>query len=181
VEIAAMVLNSPWLDMHGDPITRNLALPLLHRIGGYRAKVLVPRKVSGFYARSLHEEHEGEWPFDLSWKPLQSWPVYAGWIRAIRSGQARVAVGLDVPAPVLVLTSTRSGHPKSMDDPDVFSTDIVLDVDQIRRRATMLGRRVTLVQVEGALHDVTLSRPEVRKVVFDEVARFLTAHLDDQP
>jgi alpha-beta hydrolase superfamily lysophospholipase len=180
VEIAGMVLNSPWLDMHGDPITRNLALPLLHRIGGYRAKVLVPRKVSGFYARSLHEEHQGEWPFDLAWKPLQSWPVYAGWIRAIRSGQARVAAGLDVPAPVLVLTSTRSGHPRSMDDPDVFSTDIVLDVEQIRRRAPLLGRRVTLVQVEGAMHDVTLSRPEVRKVVFDEVARFLTAHVEDQ-
>jgi len=77
-----------------------------------------------------------------------------------------------------VLTSTRSGHPRSMEDPDVFSTDIVLDVEQIRRRATMLGRRVTLVQVEGALHDVTLSRPEVRKVVFDEVARFLTAHVE---
>src|SRR3954452_4482497 len=131
-DLGGMVLNSPWLDMHGDPITRNLALPVLHRIGGYRAKVLVPRQVSGFYARRLHEEHEGEWPFDLSGKPLQSWPVYAGWIRAIRSGQARVARGLDVPAPVLVLTSARSGHPRSMDDPDVFSTDIVLDVGQIR-------------------------------------------------
>ena len=179
-EVAAVVLNSPWLDMHGDAITRRLALPVLHRVGGYRAKLLVPRKVSGFYARSLHEEHEGEWPFDLAWKPLQSWPVYAGWLRAIRTGQARVAAGLDVPAPVLVLTSTRSGHPRSIDDPDVFATDIVLDVEQIRRRATMLGRRVTLVQVEGAMHDVTLSRPPVRKVVFEEIARFLAAHVDGQ-
>ena len=42
----------------------------------------------------------------------------------------------------------------------------------------MLGRHVTLAQVEGAIHDVTLSRPEVRKVVFDEVARFLTAYVE---
>lgn len=178
LEVAGMVLNSPWLDMHGDVITRNLALPVLHRVGAYRARLVIPRKVSGIYARSLHVEHEGEWPFDLAWKPLQSWPVYAGWIRAIRTGQARVADGIDVPAPVLVLTSTRSARPRSIEDPDAFSTDIVLDVEQIRRRAPMLGRHVTLAQVEGAMHDVTLSRPDVRKVVFDEVARFLTAYVD---
>jgi alpha-beta hydrolase superfamily lysophospholipase len=178
VPVSGMVLNSPWLDMHGDVITRNLAMPVLHRIGAYRSRLLVPRKVSGLYARSLHVEHEGEWPFDLAWKPLQSWPVYAGWIRAIRTGQARVAAGLDVPGPVLVLSSARSGRASSIDDPDLYATDVVLDVEQIRRRAPMLGRHVTLSRVEGAMHDVTLSRPAVRKVVFDEVARFLTAYVD---
>jgi alpha-beta hydrolase superfamily lysophospholipase len=178
LEVAGMVLNSPWLDMHGDVITRNLAMPVLHRVGAYRARLVIPRKVSGIYARSLHIEHEGEWPFDLAWKPLQSWPVYAGWIRAIRTGQARVAAGIDVPAPVLVLSSTRSTRPASIDDPAAFSTDIVLDVEQIRRRSPMLGRHVTLAQIDGAMHDVTLSRPEVRKVVFDEVGRFLSAYVD---
>jgi alpha-beta hydrolase superfamily lysophospholipase len=178
LDVVGLVLNSPWLDMHGDLIARHLALPVLHQIGAYRARLQIPRKVSGIYARSIHAEHEGEWPFDLAWKPLQSWPVYAGWIRAIRSGQARVAAGLDVQAPVLVLTSARSARPASIDDPDVFRTDIVLDVEQIRRRAPMLGRHVTLAQVDGALHDVTLSRPDVRKVVFDETARFLTAYVD---
>jgi alpha-beta hydrolase superfamily lysophospholipase len=177
-DLGGMVLNAPWLDMHGDVITRSLALPVLHRVGAYRARMAVPRKVSGIYARSLHVEHEGEWPFDLAWKPLQSWPVYAGWLRAIRTGQARVAAGLDVPAPVLVLSSARSAHPTSIDDPAVFSTDIVLDVEQIRRRAPLLGRHVTLAQVDGAMHDVTLSRPAVRKAVFDEVARFLSAYVD---
>jgi alpha-beta hydrolase superfamily lysophospholipase len=176
--ITGVVLNSPWLDMHGDAITRNLAMPVLHRIGAYRSRLQIPRKVSGLYARSLHVEHEGEWPFELEWKPLQSWPVYAGWIRAIRSGQARVAAGLDVPAPILVLTSSRTGRPASIEDPDLYTTDVVLDVQQIRRRAPMLGRHVTIAQIEGAMHDVTLSRPEVRKVVFDEVARFLTAYVD---
>jgi alpha-beta hydrolase superfamily lysophospholipase len=178
-EVAGVVLNSPWLDMHGDALTRHLAMPVLHRLGARRSRLLVPRKVSGLYARSIHQEHEGEWDFDLSWKPLGSWPVYAGWIRAIRTGQARVAAGLDVRAPVLVLSSARSGHPSTIDDPDVSSTDIVLDVEQIRRRSPMIGRHVTLVQVEGAIHDVTLSRPEVRKVVFDEVGRFLSAYAEE--
>jgi alpha-beta hydrolase superfamily lysophospholipase len=178
LDVAGIVLNSPWLDMHGDALTRQVALPVLHRVGGRRARVEVPRKVTGFYARSLHREHEGEWDFDLAWKPLRSWPVYTGWLRAVRIGQARVAAGLEIAAPVLVLSSTRSGHPPSMTDPDVFSTDIVLDVEQIRRRAPLLGRHVTVAQVEGAMHDVTLSRPDVRKVVFDEVDRFLSAYVE---
>jgi alpha-beta hydrolase superfamily lysophospholipase len=176
--IAGMVLNAPWLDMHGDAITRNIAMPVIHRLGSRRPLVEVPRKVSGFYARSLHRDHEGEWDFNLAWKPLQSWPVYAGWIRAIRAGQARVAAGIEVPAPILVLSSSRSGSPTSVIDPVVHSTDIVLDVEQIRRRAALLGRHVTVAQIDGALHDVTLSRPPVRKVVFDEMATFLSAYVD---
>jgi alpha-beta hydrolase superfamily lysophospholipase len=178
LEVAGVVLNAPWLDMHGDPLTRHLKMPVLQQIGARQARLLVPRKVSGIYGRSLHRQHEGEWDFNLAWKPILSWPVYAGWLRAVRIGQARVADGLEVAAPVLVLSSSRSSSPTSIEDPDVFSTDIVLDVEQIRRRAPMIGRHVTLAQINGAMHDVTLSRPEVRKVVFDELARFLTAYVD---
>ena len=178
LDIAGMVLNAPWLDMHGDLFTRNLAMPLIQRLGSRRPLQEIPRRVSGFYARSLHRDHEGEWDFNLAWKPLQSWPVYAGWIRAIRTGQARVAAGIEVPAPVLVLSSSRTGYPTSVIDPVVHSTDIVLDVEQIRRRSALLGRHVTVAQIDGALHDVTLSRPQVRKVVFDEIGTFLSAYVD---
>ena len=40
--------------------------------------------------------------------------------------------------------------------------DIVLDVEQIRRWASSVGRHVTSIAVDGAMHDVVLSRPEVR-------------------
>ncbi|MCZ4499847.1 MAG: ytpA [Marmoricola sp.] len=176
--IGGMVLNAPWLDMQGDALTRNVAMPVIRRVGARKPQVEIPRKVSGFYGRSLHVDHQGEWDFDLAWKPLASWPVYAGWIRAIREGQIRVARGIEVPAPVLVLSSSRSSTPNSVHHPDIHSTDIVLDVEQIRRRAPLLGRHVTLVQVEGAMHDVMMSRAPVRKVVFDEVAVFLSAYVD---
>jgi alpha-beta hydrolase superfamily lysophospholipase len=178
LDIAGMVLNAPWLDMQGDAITRNLAIPVIRRLGSRRPDLEIPRKVTGMYARSLHRDHEGEWDFNLEWKPLQSWPVYAGWIRAIRQGQIEVSRGIEVKAPILVLSSSRSGHPNSIHHPDVHSTDLVLDVEQIRRQAPLLGRHVTLAQIDGAMHDVTLSRVDVRKVVFDEVAVFLSAYVD---
>ncbi|MGH3413184.1 MAG: alpha/beta hydrolase [Marmoricola sp.] len=175
---AALVLNSPWLDMQGDPFTRRVAMPAIHRLGARRPQRIVPRRVSGLYARSLHRDHEGEWDFDLAWKPLRSWPVYAGWIRAIRTAQARVARGLGLDVPVLTLCSARSSHPKSAVDPDLHRTDTVLDVEQIRRRAPLLSRHSTVVQVEGAMHDVTLSPAPARARVFDEIDRFLAAYVD---
>ena len=175
---AGVVLNAPWLDMQGTARTRHLLLPLVDRLGVVQPMRMVPREVSGYYARSLHRDHRGEWDFDLAWKPVESFPVYAGWLRAIRTGHARVAQGLEVLAPVLVLASARSGHPTSVDDPATHGTDIVLDVEQIRRRAPLLGRHVTTVMVEGALHDVTLSRRPARDEVFDQLGRWLSAYVD---
>src|SRR5689334_17512517 len=48
VTIKGMVLNAPWLDMQGDPILRNLALPVIQGIGARRPMQEIPRKVSGF-------------------------------------------------------------------------------------------------------------------------------------
>jgi alpha-beta hydrolase superfamily lysophospholipase len=176
--VRGVFLNAPWIDMHGDTFTRLMAMPAIHRLGARQPRRQVPRKVTGLYARSLHREHLGEWDFDLAWKPIASFPVHAGWIRAVRLGQARVARGLKIDAPVLLVSSTRSATPDLPDDPALMSTDVVLDVQRMRRRAPMLSRHVTVVQVEGALHDVTLSPEPARSKVFDELDRFLGAYVD---
>jgi alpha-beta hydrolase superfamily lysophospholipase len=176
-ELAGMVLNSPWLDMQGKAWMRSPATTaVLNRVGQRQPMRELRREVPGFYTRSLHREHEGEWDFDLTWKPLGSFPVRFGWLRAIRVGHALVQRGLDVPAPVLVLSSDRSRWPSTMSD-DVFSSDIVLDVRQIRRWATALGKHVTYVAIPGAVHDVVLSRAPARKKAYDEIERWLTSYV----
>ncbi len=173
---AGVFLNAPWIDMHGDSFTRLFAMPALHRLGRVRPMREVPRNVSGGYTRSLHRDFQGEWDFDLAWKPESSWPVYAGWIRAVRRGQARIERGLEVNAPVLMVSSDRSGHPEDPDD--LRSSDVVLDVERMRRRVARLSRHVTIAQVPGALHDVTLSPEPARSRVFEELRRFLGAYVD---
>jgi alpha-beta hydrolase superfamily lysophospholipase len=175
---AGVFLNAPWIDMHGDVFTRLFAMPAIHRVALVKPMRLVPRTVTGVYARSLHRDFLGTWDFDLAWKPELSWPVYAGWIRAVRVGQARIARGLEIDAPVLMMSSSRSGHPTSDDHPDVLSTDVVLDVERMRRRAGQLSRHVTIVQVPGALHDVTLSPEPALTRVYDELDRFVSAYVD---
>ncbi len=175
---AGVFLNAPWIDMHGDAFTRLLALPLIHRLGAFYPMREIPREVSGVYSHSLHREHSGEWEYDTAWKPMTSWPVYAGWIRAIRTGQGRIARGLTVDSPVLMVSSDRSSHPTSVADPDALRTDVVLDVERMRRRAVGLSRRVTIAQVPGALHDVVLSPEPARSRAYAELDRWLTAYVE---
>lgn len=173
---SGVFLNAPWIDMHGDAFTRLLAMPAIDRVGQVQPMREVPRKVSGAYTRSLHRDFGGEWDYDLAWKPQHSWPVYAGWVRAVRTGQARIARGLEVDAPVLMVSSARSGDAAL--EEDLHTSDVVLDVERMRRRAAHLSRHVTIAQVPGALHDVTLSAEPARRQVFEEVRRFLTAYVE---
>ena len=99
-ELAGIVLNSPWLDLQGKAWMRTPAGDRgLDRIGRVQPMRVFPREVSGVYGMSLHREHAGEWEFDLSWKPLESFPVRFGWLRAIRAGHARVHAGSTSIAP----------------------------------------------------------------------------------
>jgi alpha-beta hydrolase superfamily lysophospholipase len=175
-QLAALVLNSPWLDLQGGTAARLVGTPIIKQVGARQPMREIKRTVSGLYARSLHAQHEGEWDFDLRWKPMMSFSVYAGWLRAVREGHKRLQRGLDVRCPVLVLSSDRSSQPREMGE-DVLSTDIVLDVGQIRRWSTAIGTHVTYVAVPGALHDVVLSRPEPRARVYEELGRWLTTYV----
>jgi alpha-beta hydrolase superfamily lysophospholipase len=174
--LAGMVLNSPWLDMHGGRLVAGIGTTAIKRIGARQPARPIPRSVSGIYARSLHVDHEGEWEFNLEWKPLSSFPVTFGWLRAIRLAHDRLHAGLEVGCPVLVLSSAGSRKPKEM-GPDVHGYDIVLEVPQIRQWATAIGSHVTYVAIEGARHDVVLSRQEPREKVYAEIDRWLSAYV----
>jgi len=176
-ELVGIVLNSPWLDLQGKAWLRTPpATAVLDRIGRLKPMRVFPREVSGVYGKSLHREHGGEWEFDLTWKPIESFPVRFGWLRAVRAGHARVHSGLDIRCPVLVLSSDRTTFTTTLDE-SAHTTDIVLDVKQIRRWASSLGRNVTSIAVPGAVHDVVLSRPEARARAYAEIQRWLSSYV----
>ncbi len=175
--LAGMVLNSPWLDMPGPIWLRTVGTQVVKQVASRAPRRVIPRAVTGFYTRSLHKDHDGEWEFNLDWKPIKSWPVYAGWLAAIRRAHDEVHRGLEMGCPVLVLTSGGTAYPSEMGD-EVHSHDIVLEVQQIKRWAPALGHHVTVVSIEGARHDVTLSVAPVREQVYGELGRFVSAYID---
>lgn len=171
------VMNSPWLELQGSALMRVVGTPVLKQLGARQPRREIKRHVTGLYGRSLHKDHDGEWDFDLLLKPIESFTVYAGWLRAVREGHARLHRGLALPCPVLVLSSGRSTMPQEMGE-DVHGTDIVLDVEQIRRWATAYGPHVTYVAVDGARHDVVLSLEEPRRKVYETISTWLAAWVD---
>jgi alpha-beta hydrolase superfamily lysophospholipase len=174
---SAVVLNSPWLDLQGSFFLRTAGTEAINRLGQRRPYATVPRTISGVYGESLHHDHHGDWDYELAWKPLESFPVKAGWLRAIRAGHRAVHRGISVPAPILVVCSQRSAVPQAYTE-EAQSVDTVLDVNQIAKWAHRLGDDVTTVRIAGALHDVYLSRKDVREEAFAATQRWLTYALD---
>jgi alpha-beta hydrolase superfamily lysophospholipase len=174
--LAGMVLNSPWLDMQGGRAMRGIGTTVIKQVGARQPARVIPRTVGGHYGRSLHVDHQGEWEFNTDWKPLDSFPVTFGWLRAIRIGHDRLHAGLEVGCPVLVLSSAGTRWPKEMGE-DAHGYDIVLEVPQIRQWATAVGSHVTYVAIDGARHDVVLSRAEPRAKAYAAIDQWVGAYL----
>ncbi|MCH1866791.1 alpha/beta hydrolase [Nocardioides sp. CFH 31398] len=175
--VAGVVLNAPWLDLQGSTLLRTVGTRVIDVVGAVLPGVVVPRTVDGGYGRSLHRDHGGRQTYDLRWKPVESFPVRLGWLRAIRRAHAELHRGLHVDVPVLVLTSDRSAEPPLSAD-DLRSADVVLDVEHMWRWAPRIGPRVEVVAVEGARHDVVLSEEPALTRVHDALADWADRFLD---
>ncbi|SDD62286.1 alpha/beta hydrolase [Auraticoccus monumenti] len=175
-----MVLNSPWLDLQGAPMLRALGTPIISGLGQRLPTAALPLPDSGNYARILHASLEGEWDYDLQWKASPTAPIRAGWLRAVLQGHQRVAAGLSVDAPVLVMCASRSDFRRAW-HPELRQADTVLDVEQIAKRAVQLGPHVSVVRIEGGIHDLVLSDEPARSTVFRELTRWARAYLLPSP
>jgi alpha-beta hydrolase superfamily lysophospholipase len=177
--INALFLNSPFFEFNVAAPVRAMVGPAFSAIARSRPYRLVPQGLNSVYGTSIHADHQGEWEFDMAWKPLRGYPVRAGWLAAIRSAHARVHAGLDIDVPVLVGTSDKA-YRSSQWSEDAHDADTVLDPAHMWQWAPHIGRHVTLVRFAGAKHDLTLSRKPVRDQVFDELKKWLTGYLAAQ-
>ncbi|MBD2714730.1 alpha/beta hydrolase [Microvirga sp. STR05] len=177
--LAALVLNSPFLDLN-QPRLKKLAVPLLAKLGAVWPNLPVPASLPDTYGQSLHRAYRGQWDYDLGWKPNRVFSVNAGWLRAICKGHWQVRRGLRIAAPVLVLHSDRTAWGRTWSE-DFRRSDIVLDVAHIRALAPRLGPNVTVEAVAGGLHDLFLSAPEVRAVAYQAVFAWLEQVLPGGP
>ncbi|GGG69864.1 alpha/beta hydrolase [Corynebacterium pelargi] len=172
--IPALILNSPWLDMQFPPFMVKLLRKVLHSQPGQRIlRGGFGGKLPSNYGRSLHASAEGEWHYDLHLKPIRGHKKYPEWIKAVDTAQQRIHAGaIDVGAPVLTLHAKRSYfRPRFAEE--AKRADTVLDVEQIRRRAPLLGQDVTVVSIEDAVHDVFLSSDQPRSDAIQACLKWL--------
>jgi alpha-beta hydrolase superfamily lysophospholipase len=153
-EVRALWLNSPFFDWNVGPVKR-AQLSLAALTGQAFPFLNDPKALSPAYLRSIHRDFDGEWDFDLRLKPLHGFRAYFGWIGAVLAAQAKVHAGLEISCPVLTMHSDEA--------------DIVLDWRHIARWGRTLGPQASVLAFPGGLHDLVLSRHEVREEVFRQL------------
>ena len=177
-QVDLLIQVSPWIEHRATGFERAVMTRANDTVGR-----IAPRTVLGFfppyYARSLHVEYGGEFYFSPRHKPLKATPLLAGAFRAIRIVQRAVQAGdyqLDIPC--LVAHSDKSGASLVPGPDDLARTDCVLDVQDIKTFAPMLSTDLTMLEVPGARHDVTVSRKPVRKLYTRSMLDWVKTHLD---
>ena len=148
--VRGLWLNSAFFDFR-MPDWKRPSLHLAAALGRFRPFLVNGESLPDAYVRSLL----AHWEFDLRLKPLRGFPLCLGWIGAVTDAQARLRRGLAIRCPVLSMHSDEA--------------DIVLDWRHIARWSHGLGPQVTVLAFPGGLHDLVLSRREIREEVFRQL------------
>ena len=172
--IKALMLDSPFLDWNMPPAMRRIVMPVVSLLGRFMPGVRVSQKPDRGYAESLSKEYGGEWNYRKDWKPDIMPDPDMGWVRAIHTAQHQLR-RRSIHVPILLMHSAESV--RKGDTKDKYGrADAILDVDSISRYGRRLGEDVTEVEFKGGLHDVALSRKEVRERFYDVMLRWLKEH-----
>ena len=157
--VRALWLNSPFFDWRGGGAVQR-KLRIASFLGRFFPFANDPKVVLPAYVRSLHKNWDGEWDFDLALKPLMGFPACFGWVKAIFEAHAKIHAGPGLGIPVLSMHSDEA--------------DIVLDWRQVARWSRTLGTNVSVLQFPGGLHDLVLSRAEIRDSVFGQLSAWMS-------
>lgn len=168
--IAGLILNSPFLDWNLGKLEG--AVPFVSAVGSWLPGLTIPQGGGNAYSESLLKNGHGEWTYNTDWKMPVSPDVDAGWVRAIDRAQSTLQNGVEIATPILLMRSDKSGHGSEW-TPEASASDMVLDVDDIGKYGHRLGRQITSVKVKDGLHDLVLSKPTVRKAVYDRMFRWM--------
>lgn len=169
---SGLVLNSPWLELQTSAAGRVFLSPMIGAEARMAPMRPMPEIDLGFTSRAVMARTGGEWTFNETWRPERGFRVTAAWLQAILHGHATVARGLGLTIPVLTLLSGRSLLSPVWSEA-MRTADTALDVDGVAAAATRLGTHISLVRLDGAVHDVLLSAPSVRAQAYRAIERWV--------
>ena len=186
--IDALILNSPWFDMNENWLVKNIVIKCIYVIGKFFPAAIAPKGIDPNYPRSVHKNYNvkekkennvyeaGFWDFNTDWKSVGDFPVYMGFIRAVRNGQKILHGGLDIKCPVLLLSSDKTGKRAKYMNSQYFNSDCVLNPKHMLKYLTGIGKNTKHVVIEDGLHDLALSPKPVREKYFKEIILWLRTH-----
>lgn len=168
---SGLILNSPFFEFNQPCITKHL-IPLAAYMGKFFPKIEVSGGFTEEYGKNLHKSFDGEWDYDLKWKPNVAPKVNLGWINAILEAQNELKEPFEINKPVLILHSAKSAT-NVKDKNQIRTRDAILNVKDIDKIAQNIKGDVEIIAIEGGLHDLILSPKEVRDVVYKSIFEWI--------
>lgn len=172
-QVSALVLNSPFLEVNMPAMVRSCLKPISKWISALNSYSKLDGMLPPIYPSSLHRDFKGEWDFDISLKPINGFPVYFKWSRAIMEAQDELKVNSNIQVPILLLHSHDSYLPKKH-EPRVYKSDIVLNVQHMKAIGPKLGNNVTMVEIKDGMHDLFLSNSLARDTALEAMVAWLS-------
>lgn len=162
-----VVCNSPFYDFNVPWIQKKTIIPILSFIGRLSPNLSLPIGFSKFYGKSLHKSEFGEWDYNLLWKPHSAPSINAGWVNAIHKGHLQISKGISITKPIFILYSFRSVYPSNWSE-EMFEGDAILNVTDIIEKSKCIDSPCKeVIGFKGAIHDLVLSKIQVRNLVFE--------------
>ncbi|MBN2727655.1 MAG: alpha/beta hydrolase [Bacteroidales bacterium] len=166
--------NSPFYDYNLGFFLKNIGVPIVSFLGGIFPNIRMKTDVNSLYGESLYKEDHGEWDYNPKLKMHNPPPVTFSFVRAIRNGHKRVQKGISINVPTLVMHSDNSVYGNKWKE-DFMDGDAVLNVKHIRENAEKIKGDVKIIEVKHALHDLIMSRKDVRDEVYVRLFEWLQA------
>lgn len=174
-KVSGLILNAPFLELNLFEINnfQLQAFKLLYTIVPiFMPFAVLKNELPSVYGKSLHKNYNGEWDYNLDWKPIKGFPTFYTWFKAVTRGHKYLKSQSNIQVPILIMHSAKS-LTKNWTKEDFNTTDVVLNVEHMRKIGPKLGKDVSFVEVNNALHDVFLSNKEAREQVFSGMFNWL--------
>lgn len=172
LKVDGMILNAPFFDFNENGWNEMVAVPAVSFLAKFFPDGIIKAGTSTAYGESIHRSHRGEWNYDLKKKMLASGDKHWCWIAAIHRGQVRVQEGLNIQCPILTFSSDKSIR-EDIWNIGFQTADGVLDVNDIQKYAQNIGAKSTVMVFPGGMHDLVLSKRNVRDAVYKNMFRWL--------
>ncbi len=166
--IQGLILNSPFYRFNKPFLLEHSVIPFL----GFLSRIIpsgkITKALSENYPMSVHKDYYGEWNFDLSFKPIEGFPAYLSWFRAVIQAQRTIwKLRGTLNMPVLLLRSSHSTYGTRWSN-KFLAGDSVLNVKDIKKVGESLGPKVTSLIIPDGLHDLYLSPELIRTNALDQ-------------
>ncbi|MDR0766865.1 MAG: alpha/beta hydrolase [Methanosarcinales archaeon] len=166
-----LILNSPFFNFNTQ-LTKKTFISAASMLGSGFPNFKMDSAYPKEYGISIHKNNHGEWDYNLEWKRMTPPKMDLGWVRAVHKGQEEIREIFQIHQPVLVMCAGESLFDLTQRE-KIHCSDIILNVQDISAISRNIKGDVDIVPIEGGVHDLLLSKENVRKKVYSTMFGWL--------